>query len=220
MYSVHASYFFACPSVSIVLTDVDSYNRSIKEYEIGGNPIHKPRYIYFTIDEINERMDNLKKKHDLNETLSDMEAMDLAFLPILVPEYMRKEITRKLANLFNNVEIRNKKIVALISYVLNLMIQYFFEGDELIELKGMIKMGFEESGYELLDARTNEMNELKDKLSNSQEKIQQNEEEIKIANKERDEAVSKTNYFIEAINNLKKQGKITDKDLLSVGIVL
>ena len=241
MYSVLASYFFAHPTVSIVLTDVDSYDKSMKEYRIEDDIVHKPRYIYFSIDEINEKIKNLNEKHDLNETLSDMESMDLAFLPIMVPEHMRKEIVEKLANLFKDLKIENEIIVAIISQVLNLMIHYFFEGDKLIELKGRIKMGFEESEEKLLDARINEFNELNDKLHLSQEETKKankerddalsetkkaNKErddalsETKKANKERDDALSKTNHFIEALQKFKKQGKISDKDLISLGIIL
>ena len=213
MYTVLASYFLSKPAISIVLTDVDSYNKSIKEYKAEDRLIHKQEYFYFTLDEIDEKMNNLREKHDLNLTLSDMESMDLAFLPIMVPKRMRKEITKELVILFHDLKIEDETLVPLISQVLNLMIYHFFTGDELIELKGMIEMGFKESSDKILDARTNEFNDLRKERDDALTTAQK-------ANQERDDAISTAKHLTEAFDILKKQGKISEKDLISVGIIL
>ena len=88
-------------------------------------------------------------------------------------------------------------------------------------------MEIEKSKYTIMDAHINEFNELKDKLHQNQEEIKKANKErkeaitqIKKANKERDDALSKINHFIEALQKFKKEGKLSDEDLASVGIFL
>ena len=245
LYSVHASYYFVKPVVSIVLTDVDSYNKSIKEYEIADYLIHKPLYIYFTKDKIRKKLKNILLKCDSKITISDMEAMDIAFLPIISPRDMRKEITKILARSFNKFIIKNERIAYVILQVLKLLINYFFEGDELIELSGMINMEFEEAIEKLFDPRFNELNDevyqlnQKLKLANEEKDIAlsnarlANEEKdialsnARLANEEKDIALSNVkllkeehNHLIEVLNNLIKQGKLSKEDLYLAGIIL
>ncbi len=217
MYSVHASYYFAHPVVPLILTDMDSYNRSLKEYKIDEDIICKPRFIYFSLKEINEKLTNLKRKHDLEETLSDMEAMDVAFLPIIAPRRKRKEIIRAMVKLSRKLKIENKRIVYVIVNVLTFMIKYHFEGEELIELKGMINMGFEEAVDKLFNGRINELNH----------ELYQSHELLELSKKERDNALSdakmaheQTNHLIQSFKDLIKQGKLTEEDLASAGIKL
>jgi len=238
MYSVHASYYFAHPVVSLVLTDVDSYNRSVKEYKIDEDIVFKPRYIYFSLEEINEKLANLKKKHDLKETLSDMEAMDVAFLPIIAPRHMRKEIAKNLVKLSHELKIENERIDCLIVNVMTFLLKYYFEGEELIELTGMMKMGFEEAVDKLFNGRLNELNhelyqshellEMSNKerdtaVSNAKQANKEREKALKQANKERDNAKmahKKVNQLTQTFKELIKQGKLTEEDLASVGITL
>lgn len=231
MYCIHASYYFVRPVVSMVLTDVESYGKSIKEYGIDDYLVHRPSYIYFTVDEINKKLNNLTFKHDLKETLSDMEAMDIVFLPIISPRFMRKEVTKALVNMFNDLKIPNKRIVYVALQVLKLMIIYFFEGDELIELSGMLDMEFEEAIDKLFDSRFNELND----------ELYQTNQKLKLANKERDSALSEASLaqeeknralseaklleeekrnFIEMLKSFIKEGKLTAEDLSLFGVFL
>ena len=159
------------------------------------------------MDEIFQKMDNLIKKHDLNLTLSDMEAMDVPFLPIMVPKYMRKEITKILAILFSGLKIKNDRIVRLIVIVLNIMLEYFFEGDELSKLKEMLNM-------EVMEA----VNSYHDQLNDVYGQISQYEENLKLANEEVKLVNEEKNQLIEVIKNLKRQGKLSDEDLAAEGL--
>ena len=190
---------------------------TIKEYGIDDYLVHKPSYIFFTVDEINKKLNNLTFKHDLKETLSDMEAMDIAFLPIISPRFMRKEVTKALVNMFNDLKISNRRIVYVALQVLKLMINYFFKGDELIELSEMLDMEFEEAIDKLFDSRFNELND----------ELYQTNQKLMLANKERDSALSEAKMledeksnFIKMLNYFIQKGKLTTEDLNLFGIFL
>lgn len=231
LYSVHASYYFVSPVIPIVLTDVESYDKSIKEYEIAGHLICKPKYIYFTLDEISEKLDNILLKHDLKETLSDIEGMDIAFLPIISPRHMRKHITNLLVKRFNGFKINNKLLHYVIFQVLQLMLNYFFEGDELIELRELLNMEFEEAIEKLFDSRFNEMNDelywMNKKLRLINEKKEDSLSDARLASVEREIALAdaklfeyEKNRYLEILKYLFKEGKLTLDELNSFGVIL
>ena len=92
-----------------------------------------------------------------------------------------------------------------------------FKGDELIELSGMLDMEFEEAIDKLFDSRFNELND----------ELYQTNQKLKLANKERDSALSEAklledekNNFIEMLKSFIKEGKLTAEDLSLFGVFL
>ena len=71
---------------------------------------------------------------------------------------MRKEIAKTLVKLSHELKIENERIDCLIVNVMTFLLKYYFEGEELIELTGMMKMGFEEAVDKLFNGRLNELN--------------------------------------------------------------
>ena len=144
---------------------------------------------------------------------------------------MRKEITKTLVKLSHELKIENERIDCLIVNVMTFLLKYYFEGEELIELTGMMKMGFEEAVDKLFNGRLNELNH---ELYQSHELLEMSNKErdnaisnAKQANNERDNALSdakmahkQVNQLTQTFKELIKQGKLTEEDLASIGITL
>lgn len=136
-------------------------------------------YIYFSQEDLWLKYENLINKVEHKETLTDMEALDMAFVSKFISKEHAPMVVERLCELFPNAIIEDKTLKVDVKVILSGMILKHIESEnkrnKLMEMIGMknIKSEIDELIYEeygnTLDAKDEEI-ENKDKTITSQAK--------------------------------------------------
>jgi len=208
-YRDYSKTLYGLPVLTVILTTADP-EKSIECYEITESDILKPIYIYFSWNEIKERLNNLKNKVRNNEKLNEDETLDIAFLPMLVEDGKGKYVTDELCNVYRNAEFENELLKNDISHILEVWINKYFKNPK--EKEEMLKMTIDEirdnAINELLKPEREENEKLKtknEKLENKNEKLETEKEMIKDNIKDAIELINKKEdpaKIIQLLNSL------------------
>ena len=190
-------------------------------------------YIYFTQEELWEKYDNIISKVEHKEKLTDMEAMDMAFIAKFIAGQYREYVVESIAGIFKDAIIEDWQLKMDVAVIINAMIIKTFESEtkqkELGEMIGMPKyktemqkIVYEEYGEELIkkDKIIEEKDDEIDKIVKEKDEIvREKDDEIDKIVREKDEIVREKDDEIDKIveenNNrdkeLKKELKKLDK---------
>ncbi len=200
------------PVLLVIATDEESYKKSETEFNSCGSIRVIPYYIYFTWEEIQKRINNLKEKIKNNEKLNTNEYLDLGFLPIFSPKDKRPYVTRICVDLYKTIEIKHLRINQAVYFSLGMMIARFFDDDEFEDFIGVKYMPTLEEDMKSIvtDVLEEDIFWLKRELSESNEKIDKIKEDFS--------RVKRENEFYKGIfNHLNSQGILSDDILEKVG---
>ncbi len=168
----------------------------------------KVHYIYFEEDSLWEKYENIINKVEHNETLTDTEALDIAFTSKFISKKDAPEVIEKLCEAFRDAQIEDKGLRLDVKVILGGMILKHVQNQSkqkrLMEVIGMreIKNELDELLYEeygdKLDAKDKEINNLK----KSNEKYKRSNQEYKKSNQEYKKSNEKYKKQIEKLNEL------------------
>ena len=159
----------------------------------------KVHYIYFEEDSLWEKYENIINKVEHNETLTDTEALDIAFTSKFISKKDAPEVIEKLCEAFRDAQIEDKGLRLDVKVILGGMILKHVQNQSkqkrLMEVIGMreIKNELDELLYEeygdKLDAKDKEINNLK----KSNEKYKRSNQEYKKSNEKYKKQIEKLN---------------------------
>ena len=79
-------------------------------------------YIYFTQEELWEKYDNIISKVEHKEKLTDMEAMDMAFIAKFIAGQYREYVVESIAGIFKDAIIEDWQLKMDVAVIINAMI--------------------------------------------------------------------------------------------------
>ena len=212
-YRIFAEYIYNLPVETIILMTVDPKN-SLKEYKISETDIIKPIYIYFPKEEVMKRFKNVSDKIENNETLTEEETLDIAFLPLFTPKENSKEITEKMCELIRKYEHIDYELKREISFILQIMVfKYFEDSEKREELLGEINMKQYDSDLEMIayEIYGEDIEEQKEIIKQQSADLKQKDNDLKQKDndlKQKDNTIKQQNKLLKEIkekNNLDKE---------------
>ena len=159
-----------------------------KCYERGPSLFVKPHYLHFTQEEIWKKYEKVinKVKHKIQ--LTDMEALDMAFIAKFISKKDTPHILKTLADNFQCAKISDRKLKTDVGVILGGMIlKYIEDEDEQIKLmekidmrkieKEIHKLVYDEYG-DVLDAKDKEIENKNKEIKNKNNELQVKDKEI------------------------------------------
>lgn len=120
-YRVFGDFVYSKYVYSAIICHKDPKNYP-KEFKLTDTDILRPHYIYFPQETLWEKYENLIRKIEQKEKLSEREILDIAF----VPKYISKEyapfVTESLCDKFKEVEIKDKLLRIDVGSILGAMV--------------------------------------------------------------------------------------------------
>ena len=204
-YRDYSKTLYGLPVLSVILTTIDP-KTSLEYIEITESDILKPIYIYFSPEEVKERLNNLKNKVENNEKLNEDETLDIAFLPMFVEPAKGKWITDEVCRIYREASFENELLRNDISHIIEVMINKYFENpkqkDEL--LKMTIDEIRDQAINELLKPERKQIQELNEKLEKNNKELEKNNKELEKNNKELNDLKNNIQNAINSIENTKE----------------
>lgn len=120
-YRVWCEQTYGLPVLTVIICTADP-DKCLKYLEITESDIIKPLYIFFSEKEVSKKYNNLMNKINNNEKLSDLEALDIAFLPLIAPSKKASRITEEMCEILKNDKNIDKNLKIDIAFILQLMI--------------------------------------------------------------------------------------------------
>lgn len=186
-----------------------------KEYKITPTNILKPKYIYFEENELWEKYENLINKIKQKDVLSEMEALDIAFIPKFISKKNSSKVTETLAVNFKNANIKEKQLKTDVGIILGAMIlKNILDKEKQQKLMEMIGMdqGLKNDIQIILKEEIEEINE---KLAKKDEEIREknveiNEKNVEINEKnvEINEKTEELDKILSVVKQLHNEGEI------------
>ncbi len=187
-----------------------------KEYEISPTNILRPKYIYFEQKELWRKYENIIKKIEQRYELSEMEALDFAFIPKFISDKYAPQITEAFSNRFKDVIINEKELKTDVGVILGAMILKNIADEtkqkRLLEMIGMdqglrndIQMIFEDEFREInekLDEKTHELNQKNQEINQKTHELNQKTHELNQKNQEINQKTHELNQKNEALENI------------------
>ena len=212
-YRIFAEYIYNLPVETIVLMTVDPKN-SLKEYKISETDIIRPIYIYFPKEEVIKRFKNVTDKIENNETLTEEETLDIAFLPLFAAKENSQEITEKMCRLIKKHDHIDYELKREISFILQIMVfKYFEDSEKREELLEVINMKQYDSDLEMIayEIYGEDMEEQKEIIKQQSADLKQKDKTLKQQSadlKQKNNAIQERNELLKEIkekNNLDKE---------------
>lgn len=174
-YLIFAAFMYSKKLYLAVLCHKDPKKES-EYYQYSDGLIIKINYYYISQEELWAKYENIIKKVEQKEELSDREAMDIAFVSKFISKEYAPQVVETMSKLFNDAIINDKLLKIDVGVILGGMIlKNILDEDKQNKLLGMINMKhikseiekivYDEFGDEL-DAKDDEIDKLN--KSNSQ----------------------------------------------------
>ena len=161
----------------------------------------KVHYYYISQRELWERYDNLIKKVKHNIELTDMEALDIAFISKFISKEHAQKVTKTLVDVFRNAIISDERLKIDVAAILGAMISKHFPDEEtqhrLLERinmeeyeNEMVKIVYEEfedvlvKKDEEIAIKNQELKSKDDEIKSKEDEIKSKDNEIKSKNKQ------------------------------------
>ena len=136
-YKDYSKTYYGLPVLTVIII-TDGFESSELEYSRVDTEVLKPIYIYITLDEIMERLNNLEEKILNHEQLSEDDGLDMVYLPMFAPKKDAKWITEKILHLFNSDSSLRSPFRGHVGYGISLMIKKYFrstrKAEELLKM--------------------------------------------------------------------------------------
>ncbi len=194
-YILFASFMYSGIVYLVVLCHIDP-KKEFEFYEYAPSLFIKIHYIYISQDEIWEKYDNLINKVKHREKLTDIEALDLAFVSKFISKKFAPPVVESLARLYNDAIIQDNLLKIDVGVILGGMIlKNITNTKKQKRLLGMINMRHIESEIEKLV------------YAEFGDQLDKKDEEIELLTKENDSMSEK----IDSLNqqNLKYKNQIS-----------
>ena len=163
-------------------------------FEYAPSVYFKAHYIYFSQEELWDRYENVINKVEHKETLTDAEALDIAFTSKFISKKYAPYVVEKLCEIYNDAKIEDKHLKLDVKVILSGMILKHINSEikqeKLMEMIGMrhIENELDELVYEQygdkLDAKDKEIEimhkemETKDRIIETQDKEMETKDRI------------------------------------------
>ena len=139
-YAIFGDFFYSRGMYCAVICHKDP-KKEFEFIERSPSIFIKIHYIYFPQTEIWEKYENVIKKVEQKEELSEMEALDIAFIPKFISKEYAQYVTDSLSIAFNNAIIEDRKLKMDVGVILGGMIlKHFKNGDKQDKLLERINM--------------------------------------------------------------------------------
>ena len=215
-YAIFGDYFYSREMYVAVICHNDP-KKDFEYYQRAPSIFIKIHYIYFPQDELWEKYENVINKVEQKEKLTEMEALDIAFIPKFISKENTQHVIKSLTKIYNNSKIDDKKLKLDIGVILGGMILKHFknrnEQEKLLERINMRqiktdieKLVYDEFGDEL-DAKDKEIEEKNKKLETKDKEIKTKDKELKTKDKEIKTKDKKINELNQTNNNYKNKVK-------------
>ena len=224
-YVIFASYIYLKKTYLAVICHKNP-KKEWEFYEYSPSLHIKIHYIFFSQDELWQKYEKIINKVRQKEELTEMEALDIAFVSKYISKEYAPEVVESLTEIFNDTIIEDKLLKMDVGVILGGMILKHVKNEKtrnkLLEKIGMRhieteieKLVYDEFG-DKLDEKDNEINEKdkeieeKDKTINEKDKtINEKDKEIE----EKDKTINKQSKQIDELNNYKNESKNKIKEL-------
>ena len=156
--------------------------KEFMQYKISPALTMNVHFIYFPPEELHKKYENLINKVEHNIILTEMEALDMAFISKFIPKNEAEDMVKSLADLFSRAKIEDKKLEIDVAAILGAMILKNVEDvDEQKRLMEMINMMEYESEMQKIvyEEFGDELKTMKKELQTSKETIKSKDENIK-----------------------------------------
>ena len=202
-------------------------------YKAGPSNYIKIHLIYISQNILWERYENVISKVEQKEELSEMEALDMAFVSKFIDPQYKKFVIDSLTKSFNSAIIHDKKLKMDVAIILNAMITKNYSSkakqDELRERinmreyeSEMEKIIYEEFGEELSE-KDRELETQKQEHEKTKQEHEKTKQELK-TQKQKTEKLNKTNKEyknkIEKLNQMKDLNTPEARNILNSLILL
>lgn len=177
-YAIFGDYFYSRKMYSAVICHKDP-KKEFEYFERAPSIFIKIHYIYFEQSELWKKYDNIMKKVEQKHKLSEMEALDIAFIPKFISKENAPYIIDSLTSAFKAAIIEDKKLKMDIGIILGGMVLKhiknknrqikLLERINMKQLKTDIEKLVQDEFGDELEAKDKEI-EAKDKIINEQNK--------------------------------------------------
>ena len=131
-YKDYSKTYYGLPVLTVIII-TDGFESSELEYSRVDIEVLKPIYIYITLEEIIEKLNNLEEKILNHEQLSEEDGLDMVYLPMFAPKKEAKWITEKILHLFNSDSSLRSPFRGHVGYGISLMIKKYFKSTRKAE---------------------------------------------------------------------------------------
>ena len=190
-------------------------------FEYAPSVYFKAHYIYFSQEELWDRYENVINKVEHKETLTDAEALDIAFTSKFISKKYAPGVVEKLCEIYNDAKIEDKHLKLDVKVILSGMILKHINSEikqeKLMEMIGMrhIENELDELVYEQygdkLDAKDKEIEMMHKEMETKDKEMETKDRIIETQDKEMETKDRIIETQDKEINNLTKSKKAYDK---------
>ena len=188
-YAIFGDYFYSRRMYTAVICHKDP-KKEFEFFERAPSIFIKLHYIYFPQEELWEKYENVINKVEQKEELSEMEALDIAFIPKFISKEYAQYVTDSMTVAFRDAIIEDEKLKMDVGVILGGMIlKHFKNMDKQAKLLERInmrqiktdieKLVHDEFGDELdakdreIEKKDNEINKLNQYKNESKNKLKE-----------------------------------------------
>jgi hypothetical protein len=215
-YVIFASYRFLRKVYQATICHKDP-KKEWEWYEYAPSVYIKIHYIYFSQQELWERYDNVISKVRQKEELTDMEALDIAFVSKYISKEYAPQVIETLTQAYENAIINDKVLKIDVGVILGGMIlkhiihektqNKLLEGIGMRHIEKEIdKLVYDEYG-DKLDAKDEEIKEKNKQIKEKDKQLKTKDKEIKTKDKEIKTKNKKINELNQSNNEYKNKVK-------------
>ena len=217
-YAIFASYRYNGKIYLAVLCHKDP-KKDFEYFEYAPSLFIKVHYIYFSHEELWMKYENIINKVRQNIRLTEMEALDMAFVAKFISKKHAPMIVDSLANIFNDAIIDDELLKIDVGVILGGMIQKHFTGAKQNRLMEIINMKQIEDDFTkfLYEEFGDELYKKDEEIESQAQEIKSKEDEINKLNKNNNEYKTKLKQLsqIKDLNTPEARNIINSLILLS-----
>ena len=235
-YRVFGDFVYSKYVYSAIICHKDPKNYP-KEFKLTDTDILRPHYIYFPQETLWKKYENLIRKIEQKEQLSEREILDIAFVPKFISNEDAPFVTESLCLRFKEVEIDDKLLRIDVGCILGAMVLKNIDSEtkqiKLLEKIGMKRIKNDlrilvrdEFGDELSEVEEEnfklkqEMNQQKQEIKQQKQEINQQKQEINQQKQEINQQKQKMKSAIEKLNKMEDLNTPQARELLNTVLMI